>query len=138
MINKKTEYILFSLINLASRDNSEFISSKIIARNEKIPLNYMPQLMAILTKKGWVESVRGVNGGVRLIVNPEKITVLDVINLSEDSFFIKKCFGEGCDFNHRKYCSLFPLWSEAQSKVEDVMRNSTIADLANKRVKRKA
>ncbi|MEW6623973.1 MAG: Rrf2 family transcriptional regulator [Bacillota bacterium] len=130
MITNKTEYLLLTLINLARRRkaDNELISSRTIAEEEKIPLNYMPQLMSILTKKGWVESVRGLNGGVRLIADPKEITVQDVITVSEDILVIKKCVFDGCSFGLNN-CRLRPLWLEAQKRVDEVMGSTTIEDL---------
>ncbi len=133
MITNKTEYLLFTLINLAAREDQDYISSRIVAEEENIPPNYMPQLMAILSKKGWVESARGVNGGVRLSVSPEKISVQDVIELSGDAFCVKKCVEDGCAFGKSR-CELNSLWCEAQRKVEEVMKNKTLAELVGNRV----
>lgn len=132
MITNKTEYLLLTLINLARRkkNDNELISSRVVASEQKIPQNYMPQLMSILTKKGWVESVRGLNGGVRLIADPKNITVQDVINVSEDMLVVKKCVYDGCSLG-QKNCSLQALWGEAQKRVDEVMRNTTIEDLAS-------
>ena len=134
MISNKVEYMLFILMNLARRDDDEFVPSKKIAEEESIPVNYVPQLMSILTKKGWVESVRGVNGGVRLVTDPADITVQDVIRNSGDPFYIKKCLVEDCSFDHSDDCRLLSLWQKAQKQVDQVMEGVTIADLAEDRM----
>lgn len=132
MITNKTEYLLLTLINLARRkkQDNQLVSSRTIASEEKIPLNYMPQLMSLLTKKGWVESVRGLNGGVRLTTEPKNITVQDVIDISEDRLTIKKCIYNGCTFGQDN-CNLQPLWIKAQNRVNEVMANTTIEELMN-------
>jgi len=132
MITNKTEYLLFILINLAARDGKELISSKKIAEQENIPPKYMPQLMAILSKEGFVDSVRGVNGGVKLAKDPEKISVWDIVYLSDDSFYVKSCINEGCSFN-RESCELNSLWAETQKEVEKLLKNRMIADLVEAR-----
>lgn len=131
MITNKTEYLILILVNLVRRkeSNNELVPSRIIAQEENIPLNYIPQLMAILTKKGWVESVRGINGGVRLTVDPETITIYDIIVASEDVLFIKKCISEGCTTG-QKVCRLRPLWVKAQKKVNEVMQETKLSDIA--------
>ncbi len=132
MITNKIEYLLLTLINLARRkkQDNQLVSSRTIASEEKIPLNYMPQLMSLLTKKGWVESVRGLNGGVRLTTEPKDITVQDVIDVSEDRLTIKKCVNDGCTFGQSN-CNLLPLWIKAQNRVNEVMANTTIEELMN-------
>ncbi|HOB21249.1 MAG TPA: Rrf2 family transcriptional regulator, partial [Bacillota bacterium] len=83
MINNKTDYALRLLLNLAQKSSQGLVASRQIAEEEQIPPNFMPQIVAELVKKGWVESVRGPGGGVKLAVEPEEITVLDVISLFE-------------------------------------------------------
>ena len=128
MVSNKVEYMLFILMNLARRDDDEFVPSKTIAEEESIPVNYVPQLMSVLTKKGWVESVRGVNGGVRLVADPADITVQDVIKNSGDPLHIKKCLVEDCS---NDACRLLSLWQKAQSKVDQLMEGVTINDLVS-------
>lgn len=129
MVSNKTEYILKILINLAQRECSEFISSRVVADEEGVPPKFMPQLMSSLVKRGWVESVRGINGGVRLVADPHKLSVLDVIELAEDPFLVKKCATGICSFQKQDTCNLLPLWRKAQKNLEEVMGSMSIADL---------
>jgi Rrf2 family protein len=89
----------------------------------------MPQLMAMLTRKGWVNSARGAGGGVRLAVDPKGITVQQVIALSGDPVLIKGCVSGDPACRKSSECPLFPVWARAQASIDAVMRGSTIADL---------
>ena len=93
MINNKTDYALRLLLNLAQKSSQGLVASRQIAEEEQIPPNFMPQIVAELVKKGWVESVRGPGGGVKLAVEPEEITVLDVISLFE-ALQVRPCLHE--------------------------------------------
>lgn len=130
MITNRIEYLLLALVNLARKREVDdgFTLSREIALEEHIPLNYMPQLMAMLTKRGWVESLRGVNGGVRLVVDPKRITIKEVTDVSGDPVAVKKCVVEGCHLG-KSNCLLLPLWKEMQQKIDEVMAATTIEDL---------
>ena len=127
-ITKKTEYAVSALIELASHPG-EYISSKTIATRQGIPANFLPQIIALLGSKGWVMGVRGPGGGVRLEVEPEVLTVKDVIELIEGPIAISRCLNHELSCPRKGYCPIHPVWLEAQEAFISVLQNRTIADL---------
>ncbi|MEX0974272.1 MAG: Rrf2 family transcriptional regulator [Bacillota bacterium] len=89
----------------------------------------VPQLMAILTRKGWVNSARGAGGGVRLAIDPKNVTVQDVIGVSGDPLLVKGCASPTDDCPQKPTCPLHPLWARAQASLDAAMRGATLADL---------
>ena len=71
-LTRKAEYAIAALVDLASQEKGAFTLSREIAKRQRIPSNFIPQIMATLSRKGWVEGVRGSGGGVRLRVPPRK------------------------------------------------------------------
>ena len=130
MISNKTDYALRLLINLATNLEQELIPSRQIAEEEQIPPNFLPQIVASLVKKGWVESVRGPGGGVRLAVEPAQITVLDVIELFEE-VQVRQCVHDPGVCTRAASCPLRKVLGKAESQMQQVLRKSTIADLLN-------
>ncbi|HPT83940.1 MAG TPA: Rrf2 family transcriptional regulator [Limnochordia bacterium] len=129
-ITRKTEYAVSALVELA-KNPGEFISSKVIASRQEIPVNFLPQIIALLGGRGWVAGVRGPGGGVRLEVDPARITVKDVVELIEGPIAISKCLGGQFECPRKGACPIQPVWMEAQQAFVDVLRNRTIADLVN-------
>lgn len=130
-LTRKTEYAIAVLLELASLDSSQPIQSKEVAARRDIPENLVPQIMAMLSKKGWVAGTRGVGGGVKLVADPEQITVLDVIELVEGPMHINRCLEEGvCD--RELSCTLRPVWLEAQEAMLQVFRRMTISELVRR------
>lgn len=107
----------------------EFISSKVIASRQEIPVNFLPQIIALLGTRGWVTGVRGPGGGVRLEVDPAEITLKDVIELVEGPIAITKCLEGELECPRLGDCPIQPVWMEAQGAFVDVLRRRTIADL---------
>lgn len=130
MITSKVEYLIRILVDLAKSDRDKFALSREVAERQGIPPKYLPQLMSILSKKGWVNSARGAKGGVRLAVDPETVTVKDVIEVSGDPFLVKKCLDESYSCSERESCVLLPVWRKAQAELERSMASTTIAELA--------
>lgn len=129
MITQRTEYLLLTLLDLARVEGNQHVLSRDVAERQGIPAKYMPQLMAILTRKGWVNSVRGAGGGVRLAVDPKDVTVQDVIEVSGDPLLVKGCASPAADCPQKPTCPLHPLWARAQASIDEVMRGATLADL---------
>jgi Rrf2 family protein len=130
VITNKVEYLLRILIDLANCQPEQYVLSRDIARRRNIPPKYMPQLMAVLTGEGWVESVRGARGGVRLAADPQKLTVHDVINVAGDGLTIKKCVSETFSCPSKGDCVLLPVWQKAQTALVKSMHETTLDYLA--------
>ncbi|NMB21091.1 MAG: Rrf2 family transcriptional regulator [Firmicutes bacterium] len=127
-ITKKSEYAVSALVELAQYPG-EFISSKVIASRQEIPVNFLPQIIAQLGSPGWVVGVRGPGGGVRLEVDPSTITLKDVIELIEGPIAISKCLSGEVICSREGNCPMHPVWEEAQEAFINVLETRTIADL---------
>lgn len=137
MITSKVEYLLLTLLDLAAHVDDGLVITRDVAERQGIPAKYMPQIMSILAKKGWVDSARGPKGGVRLAVDPGTVTVQDVIDVSNDPLLIKKCADEGFVCPRKAVCPLRAVWVQAQEKVADVMKGTTLADLMSTQASRR-
>src|SRR5690554_8208467 len=127
-ITKKSEYAVSALVELAEHPG-EFISSKVIASRQEIPVNFLPQIIAQLGAPGWVVGVRGPGGGVRLEADPATITLKDVIELIEGPIAISRCLNGDLICSRQGNCPMHPVWEEAQQAFVNVLQKRTIADL---------
>ncbi|HTJ58989.1 MAG TPA: iron-responsive transcriptional regulator RirA [Devosiaceae bacterium] len=105
-----------------------------IAKAHSISELFLFKLIKPLVEAGLLETVRGRHGGIRLGRPAEKITLLDCIKLTEESFALAECF-EGGDINCPLVfnCDLNAALGEALKAFFDVLESYTIADLAGKR-----
>ncbi|NLY49410.1 MAG: Rrf2 family transcriptional regulator [Firmicutes bacterium] len=129
MIGNKAEYFLKVLIELARNKGQDYLTSREIAQRQGIPPKYIPQIVAALSKQGWLDSSRGPKGGVRLAVAPADISVAQVVDLAEGGVAVKKCLFSDPPCPMEECCSLFPVWQEAQSALQEVFSRYSIADL---------
>jgi Rrf2 family protein len=71
---------------------------------------FVPQVMAPLTKAGWVDSARGPTGGYRIQVSLDKISVLEVIEAVEGPVDTTTCVLRGGPCGSSELCSVhFPI-----------------------------
>lgn len=131
-ITKKAEYAIITLAAMARGpgDQPGYVSSQLLASQAGVPPNLIAQTVAELRRAGWVEARRGPGGGVRLVQDPRRITLRQVIELVEGPMGLTRCLtGRGlCD--NRDSCQLRGIWSEAQARMLEVLDRVTVEDLA--------
>jgi len=78
-ISAKSVYGISALATLAKNNSTELIQIKDIAISAGLPQGYLEQILPTLKTHGFVESVRGANGGYRLARVAKDITIYDVL-----------------------------------------------------------
>lgn len=63
-----------------------------VARRYDISRNHLMKVAQTLTQEGFIESLRGRGGGLRLAKQPARINVGAVIRTTEDSLALVECF----------------------------------------------
>ena len=126
------EYGLICALHLAKRREDGPVTGRDIAAREKLPADYVEQIMLRLRRAGIVNSTRGARGGYVLGRSPAEISVRDVINASELATFDLHCVSHPvdevrCDASHE--CSIRPVWMLLQQKIDGVLEGVHLSDL---------
>ncbi|MBI3805162.1 MAG: Rrf2 family transcriptional regulator [Nitrospirae bacterium] len=85
-LSAKSEYAVLALLALSLHAGPGPLQVKMIAQREKIPARFLEQVMNLLKKHGFVESVRGPYGGYRLTKPPEQIRLGEILQAIEGPF----------------------------------------------------
>jgi Rrf2 family transcriptional regulator, nitric oxide-sensitive transcriptional repressor len=88
-----TDYSLRALMVLASR-TQELVTIADIAAAFDISYAHLMKVTHTLGKTGWVETVRGRSGGMRLAADPRKLRLGDVVRTLEEDFALVECMGD--------------------------------------------
>jgi Rrf2 family protein len=131
-ITTQAEYGLICALHLARRTNDGPVTGREIATRERLPADYVEQIMLKLRRASIVTSTRGAHGGYHLARPADQITVRDVISASEHSTFDVHCVthpveAERCAVSHD--CSIRPVWVLLQRKVDEVLDSVRLSDL---------
>ena len=95
---------------------------------------FLFKILQPLNKAGLVETVRGRNGGVKLGRAADKITLFDVVRVTEDSFAMAECFEDGAvECPLVDSCGLNAALRKALNAFFDVLADYTIDDLVKAR-----
>jgi Rrf2 family cysteine metabolism transcriptional repressor len=89
-LSKRTEYGVRAIVQLARHFNRNFIQSKDLAQQEKLPNKFLESILLALRRGGFLESKIGREGGYRLARHPKEIAVGDVIRRLEGRLSIKE------------------------------------------------
>jgi Rrf2 family transcriptional regulator, nitric oxide-sensitive transcriptional repressor len=88
-LTKHTDYALRVLIFLAQR--GELSTIRDIAELHDISHNHLMKIVVKLAKLGYVESVRGNGGGIRLAREPGSIVLGEVVRGTEETLKVVEC-----------------------------------------------
>ena len=126
-ISTKGRYALRLMLDLAVHDTGENIALKTIAKRQDISGKYLEQIIGVLTKAGFVKSVRGSSGGYRLARSPKEYTIGDILRLTEGSLAPVACVEEGVE-----NCLTLTVWQQLNDAINQVVDNITLADLVER------
>lgn len=90
MLSSTAEYALRIMIHL-TESNGEQLTSDEISIATKVPSDYTVKVLQWLGREGLVLGQRGRRGGFRLDCDPDKTTLLDVVNVIDPLERILEC-----------------------------------------------
>ena len=64
-ISTKGRYALRMMIDLAKNDTEDYIALRDVSGREQISSKYLEQIVTLLSRAGFLKSVRGAQGGYR-------------------------------------------------------------------------
>lgn len=126
------EYGVICSLHLARRASDGPVTGREIAARERLPGDYVEQILLRLRRAGVVKSVRGARGGYMLARPAAEISIRDVIHASELETFDLHCVSHPveearCSASHE--CSIRPVWVMLQRRIDDVLESVHLADL---------
>jgi len=129
-VSQKCYYALRAVLELAQRrgERSTMTIAE-IAGAQDIPPKFLAVILAQLKQAGFVASVRGMQGGYRLDVAPERLTVLQVIAAIDGPPESAPGARRGQATTSAGGGALLELWQVATAAVQRVFGATTFQDL---------
>jgi len=116
VFSEKVNYGLAAIFELAKSYDEGYIQIKQIATSQKIPKNYLEQLLIDLKRAGLVESMRGSLGGYRLKKLASDIKIIDLIEALERPI-------EVVDYSKNSVV-LQSFWKNIEKKFKELFNDS--------------
>jgi Rrf2 family nitric oxide-sensitive transcriptional repressor len=123
-----TDYCLRTLMYLAT--TSKRATAAHIAELYGISANHMAKAANLLTRLGYVRSIRGIGGGIELAKPPEELILGRVIEALEGNMHLLECVCTEDVCSIQSFCKLRGVLAEAERLQLDYLNTITLADIA--------
>src|SRR5688572_24888530 len=135
-LSVRGEYALRALIVLGLNYDKPVVRIQTISKLQNIPKRFLEQILNELKSFGIVESRRGVAGGYRLQLPPEKVTLAEVIRYIEGPLAPVSCvserFYERCSCPDENKCGIRSVMKEVRDAIVKVLESVTLAQLCER------
>ena len=100
-----------------------------LAREAKVPSQYLSKIMLSLRHAGFVDAVRGTRGGYRLRCSPSEIRLRDVVEIFEGPLDRPQCLlGVSPECSDSTPCPAHPSWKRLRDAYVQFLEETTIGN----------
>ena len=132
-ISTKGRYALRMLLDIARQGDGAVVSLKEISTTQDISVKYQEQIVSKLTKAGYLQSMRGVQGGYRLTKAPADYPIGDILRTIEGSLAPIACLEEDDNPCCRcQQCDTLWFWQGLDDVINDYVDQYTLADFLDR------
>ena len=128
-LTKKADYGLISLKHLAIKHESA--SAKEISDSYAIPLPLLSKVLQKLARTGFLQSEHGTNGGYRLRMPPEQISVLAVIRAIDGPIVLTSCFTDDMMCDQADRCNVREPLRKLHDRIQELLSGISILDMCD-------
>ncbi len=126
-ISAESDYACRALLELALNwPGRKLVQISVIAKKQNIPIKYLEQILLELKNIGMVESARGKQGGYRLVKEPRKISLGEVMRNTRGPLL------QIADSAEKRESVFTPIWNETEEAIAKVLDKINFEDIANK------
>ncbi len=138
-LTTKSRYGLRALFDIAYNCGNQPAQIQDISRRQGISPRYLEQIFQTLKKAGILTSKRGPQGGYCLARTADKITVLDILNATEQDVLLVDCVGSAkktpkrqadCPFEGQ--CVTQSIWEDANELLNNLFAGITLQNLCER------
>jgi Rrf2 family protein len=138
-LSTKSRYGLRAMFDIAYNCGPEPAQIQDISRRQQISPRYLEQIFQNLKRAGLLKSKRGPQGGYALSRKTDEITVLEILNATEQDVLLTECSGSTPKKKRRKAecpfegkCVTQTVWEEASSMLDTLFGGMTLQTLCQR------
>ncbi len=130
--SKSFGYALRGILYIAMTDgNTANIQADEMAEKLSIPKYFMAKVLKHLAKEKIIKSIKGPNGGFRLMENTLELKLIEILKITETKDPFEKCILQWKQCNSKKPCPMHHLITSSKNELIRVMNTFSIQDLMN-------
>ena len=130
-VRKMTDYGIVILAHFARNDLACLHSARSVAEETRVSLPTVSKLLKQLSRAGLLTSKRGTAGGYQLAVEPDQVTVAQIVEVLEGPIGITECSEPGggtCE--ESGHCLLSMHWPHINLAVRAALAAITLSDIS--------
>ena len=106
-LTRAGEYAVRCVLHLSSQGQGTLCARKDVAERMDIPDQFLGKIAQQLARAGVIDIVQGAKGGLRLVVAPDRVTLLEVVEAVIGEIFLNDCVlrPESCAAATRAPCT---------------------------------
>lgn len=127
MLSRTAEYALRAVLFLA--DSGKPANVDQIAERLRVPRNYLSKTLHRLAREGVLASTRGQRGGFRLARDPDRLSLLSVVEPFDPIRGERRCLLGRPQCSDANPCPAHAQWKAVSDEVAAFFREKTVGDL---------
>ncbi|MGL4673078.1 MAG: RrF2 family transcriptional regulator [Cetobacterium sp.] len=132
-ISTKVRYGVKALVYIAeASEKGKLARIKEISESENISVQYLEQILFKLKNENIIQGKRGPNGGYKISVDPNNITLHKLYKILEEEVRVIDCNennkSKNCS-NKLDECSTTCIWSKLDIAMTKILEDTTLAEL---------
>ena len=128
-ITQSTAYAIRALSYLAARHSEGFQLGHDMAVELGLPAQFLVKILQPLVACGLLQSRRGRNGGFKLALPPQRVTLFQIADALEDLERPRQCFLGQSECSDERACPLHDFWKQASTGFGRTLSTTTLADV---------
>jgi Rrf2 family protein len=128
-LTRAGEYAIRCVLYLAMQEKGTIISRNEIADEMDIPRDFLTKIAQQLSRADIIEIIQGPKGGFRLLVLPQKLNLLDVIETMMGEIFFNECALRPETCSKSCTCAVHNVWLKARIQFRETLRQATFDQL---------
>ena len=129
MISARVHYACLAMLELASHPSGDTpVSLREISDRHGVPGPFLVQIFRSLRTAGWVQSVRGSQGGYRLLIRPSELSLLEIAEVVG----YQESGNPGTGKSTAAELMLQEIWDEMSQASRNVLAGIQLSDLAQR------
>jgi len=133
-VSRRSTYGIMAIIDLAMNGKEAPIQARVIARRQAIPIKFLEQVLHSMKTAGIIDSLRGAQGGYRLLREPSALSVADILEVLEGPVFHRTITADPVLDRDRPTQELLlgHVWDQVAQAEHDVLQKITIEELVDR------
>ncbi len=128
LITRNTDYAIRALCYIARRGKN-IVSASDLVKDLKIPRPFLRKILQILNRKKLLHSYKGREGGFKLAVKPDKIFLVNLIEIFQGEFKLNECIFKKRACPNIKICKLKKKIDKIQDYIVKKFKKINLKDI---------